>query len=153
MGILRNKLGLTKNSNEDQELIRQLLNIMHENQLDWNNTFLTLTQRLSAVSFSKKIPDQLQPSLEVWISQWLKRIENENLDKSIETMNSTNPLLIPRNWIVEDVLRSAVRDDNLEPLKEFVKHLKSPFKNLEKTSQYQDPGKSFSRNYKTFCGT
>ena len=49
--------------------------------------------------------------------------ESESLEKSMELMKTSNPLVIPRNHKVEEVLKSA-NEDNLEPLNKFLEILK-----------------------------
>ena len=65
-------------------------------------------------------------------------------------MRSANPLLIPRNHIVENTLRDADQG-NLEPLVNFLKILNNPFTEHKNISKYQLADSS--ENYQTFCGT
>ena len=66
-------------------------------------------------------------------------------------MRSTNPLLIPRNYIVENTLRDADQG-NLEPLLNFLKILNSPYTDQKDIREYQILSSS-NENYQTFCGT
>ena len=66
-------------------------------------------------------------------------------------MRSTNPLLIPRNHIVESTLKDADQG-NLEPLLNFLKILNSPYTDQKDISEYQILSSS-NENYQTFCGT
>ena len=66
-------------------------------------------------------------------------------------MRSTNPLLIPRNHIVENTLRNADQG-NLEPLINFSKILTNPYSDQKDISEYQILSDS-NESYQTFCGT
>ena len=66
-------------------------------------------------------------------------------------MKNNNPLIIPRNHKVEEVLALAERND-FKLLTKFLKILTKPYTKQEDTSDFQSLLGS-SENYKTFCGT
>ncbi len=146
--MMKNKLGLLNSEETDKSLILDLLTWMHQKKADYTNTFCNLMD--------------LGPKKEViyndfdfvnWKKRWKERIfKNDNsVKKSIELMRKNNPLVIPRNHRVEEVLVSA-EEGNLEPLKNFLDILKDPYTKKQNTLYFQ----SFSvpnKKYKTFCGT
>ena len=67
-------------------------------------------------------------------------------------MRSVNPLVIPRNHIVEKVLEAA-NGGNLKPLQDFLSVLREPYSSRDCIKKYQTPSKSSDSVYKTFCGT
>jgi len=67
-------------------------------------------------------------------------------------MKENNPLVIPRNNIVEDVLESADHGD-LSPLKKFLKVLEKPYDNNIKIPSYYKTKIKSDQPYMTFCGT
>ena len=88
-----------------------------------------------------------------WEKRWRERsLSYDNSEKKCKNlMRSVNPLLIPRNQIVENTLKEA-NQGNLEPINSFLKILKNPFTNQKNISEYQIP-LSPNESYKTFCGT
>ena len=66
-------------------------------------------------------------------------------------MRSVNPLIIPRNHIVENILKET-NCGNFEPLNKFLKISNNPYTDQEKILEYQIPLSS-KENYQTFCGT
>ena len=66
-------------------------------------------------------------------------------------MRSVNPLVIPRNHKVEEVLDEA-NNDNLEPLNKFLEILAKPYSEQKDMMNFQLPSSS-NEKYKTFCGT
>ena len=66
-------------------------------------------------------------------------------------MRNANPLLIPRNYIVENTLKEAGKG-NLEPLINFLNILNSPYNDQKDIYDYQLSSNS-NENYQTFCGT
>ena len=67
-------------------------------------------------------------------------------------MKSVNPLVIPRNHKVEEVLKSANNND-LSPLKKLIKVLEKPYEKTKENIDYQSPAPVSDKKYKTFCGT
>ena len=67
-------------------------------------------------------------------------------------MRSTNPLVIPRNHKVDEVLDS-VSKNNLSVLHDFLRILEKPYENQTKINEYQSPAAPSKNRYQTFCGT
>jgi len=147
--MMRKKLGLFGEEPEDETLINDLLSWMEQNKLDYTNTFYSLTDK----NLQKNKFFQNKTFIK-WHERWKKRQtqNNNKLDKSLSLMNSTNPLIIPRNHIVEEVLEAADKD-NLNPLHDFLKILKNPYKNQSKIDYYQSQPPKNNKIYQTFCGT
>ena len=67
-------------------------------------------------------------------------------------MRSVNPLIIPRNHKVEEILEAANNND-LSPLKKLIKVLKTPYEKTQENCNYQSPAPIGTKKYQTFCGT
>ena len=65
-------------------------------------------------------------------------------------MRRVNPLVIPRNHKVEEVLNEANKD-NLEPINS-LPNIKNPYIYQKNINEYQVPPVS-NKKYQTFCGT
>ena len=89
-----------------------------------------------------------------WHQKWKKRLEenNNSLEESLKIMRSANPLVIPRNHKVEEVLEAASKND-LNPFHDFLKVLEKPYENQTKTNNYQSSAALSEEKYQTFCGT
>ena len=72
-------------------------------------------------------------------------------EKYEKLMRSFNPLVIPRNHKVEEVLYEANKG-NLEPLSSFLEVLSDPYNTTKNISKYQIVT-SVNEGYQTFCGT
>ena len=84
--------------------------------------------------------------------KWKNKLsENYDLDKSIKLMKSFNPVVIPRNHKVEEVLEAANHND-FKPFNQFLEILRKPYENKSGILNYQIPNKSINK-YKTYCGT
>jgi len=147
LGMMRNKIGLADEDEKDKFLILDLLTWMHQNKVDYTNTFCHLmnfqTQN-DIVYENNEFGD--------WKKRWQERLShNSSSEKYINLMRSVNPLVIPRNHIVEDALKKA-NQGNFEPINNFLKILSSPYTDQKHITEYQIPSQS-DENYQTFCGT
>ena len=88
----------------------------------------------------------------VWKKRWKERLKKNNnfFEKSVELMRKSNPLIIPRNHKVEEVL-AAADEDNLKPLKKFLTILADPYTEQKNISEFQELSESRDK-YQTFCG-
>tara|TARA_B100001057_G_scaffold458717_1_gene508257 strand:- start:442 stop:1893 length:1452 start_codon:yes stop_codon:yes gene_type:complete len=148
MNMMRCKLGLFGEENNDKFLILDLLTWMHEKKADYTNTFCHLMKLLLE-------KDQLYDDINFlnWKKRWKERLQKNNTsyEKCIELMRVNNPLVIPRNHKVEEALEAAERND-LIPLNKLLEILIKPYNEQKGTVDYQSPSKS-DKKYQTFCGT
>ena len=147
--MMRKKLGLKGEEIKDEGLIVELLSWMHKNKADYTNTFCFLMNE-------KILDDKIYSNLDFinWKKQWQERLKlhNNSKEKSLEIMHLANPLVIPRNHKVEEVLTAANKDD-LNPMFNLLKVLKKPYEKQETTNNYQAPAPITNEKYQTFCGT
>ena len=147
--MMRKKLGLFNKNDDDEKLINELLSWMDEKKADFTNTFCVLMEQ--NIEDNKIYNDE---NFIKWKNKWQKRIKlnNKPLTEAIDLMRSVNPLVVPRNHKVEEVLNSA-NSNNLKPLEKFIEVLKKPYENKNNTKEYQLPAPPGNEKYQTFCGT
>ncbi len=146
LAMMGNKLGLTKIEDQDEELITELLDLMHEYSADYTNTFLDLGQKeLPAEEF------YISEDFSNWHNRWVQRLQQEGGD-SFALMRSVNPAVIPRNHKVEEALQAAERDD-LTPFHHLLEAVTNPYESGEYLKPYQTPPNPKEKVLQTFCGT
>lgn len=148
LNMMRDKLGLFGIDNKDKFLILDLLTWMHQKKVDYTNTFCHL------MNFEIKDNQSFKDNdFQSWKTRWQERlkINNNSPEKHMNLMRSVNPLIIPRNHIVEEVLDEANNND-LKPLNKFLAILKKPYSEQKDILDYQVPSSS-NEKYQTFCGT
>ena len=147
--MMNKKLGLLGIKKDDENLINDLLLIMEENKLDYTNTFCSLMDENLQKNNLLKIKNFTD-----WHKKWKNRVEGDggSFKESLKIMRSSNPLVIPRNHKVEEVLDEASKN-NLVPLHDFLKILEKPYENQTKINEYQFPPALGKNRYRTFCGT
>jgi len=148
LNMMRDKLGLFGVDDKDKSLILDLLTWMHQKKLDYTNTFCHLMN----FQIEKKENFEDNDFLN-WKKRWQDRLKdnNNNPEKYQKLMRSVNPLIIPRNHIVEDVLNEA-NNGNTKPLKKFLEILNKPYSDQKDLIDFQNPSIS-NEKYQTFCGT
>ncbi len=149
INMMRDKLGLFGQDQKDQVLIIDLLTWMHKNKADYTNTFCFLMDE--NFQQSKIYNDE---NFLTWKKRWKERLKlnNNTPEKYLNLMKSVNPLVIPRNHKVEEVLESANNND-LSLLKKLINVLKKPYEKTKENIDYQSPAPISDKKYKTFCGT
>ena len=68
-------------------------------------------------------------------------------------MDEINPIVIPRNHILKDIIKKAVIDQDYSKLHEFLGAIKDPFTSNNKYQQYYTQPQVDERVLNTFCGT
>ena len=147
--MMHKKLGLLVDNSKDENLIIDLLSWMHQNKADYTNTFCFL---MNENTQENKIYQN--QGFVSWKQQWQERLKlhNNSQQKSLKLMRSVNPLVIPRNHKVEEVIKEA-NNGNLKLFNDFLKVLEKPYEKQTKTNNYQLPAPSGEKKYQTFCGT
>ena len=149
LSMLRAKVGLFGKHKEDEKLITDLLDWMQKEGADYTNTFLDLTH---------ETPPKGEPyntcAFKEWYSRWQARVakNKQSLDSSLALMRTSNPVVIPRNHKVEQVLNAATNGD-LHPLKDLLAALQEPYKYNSNLKPYQSPPTPEEKVCQTFCGT
>ena len=148
MNMMRNKLGLLGKEKEDKILILDLLTFMHEKKIDYTNTFchlMNLGPKINILHEDKNFSN--------WKDRWKERLKtyNNTPEKYDKLMKDFNPVIIPRNHKVEEVLSEA-DNNNLKPLESLIKILRDPYNENHNIVEYQIVPIT-DKVYQTFCGT
>ena len=138
--MMRNKLGIKGEVEEDSLLIKELLTWMESHKADYTNTFRSIMNERFDDSLYK---DQI-------FQEWYKKLQKRKPNKKL--MKQNNPLVIPRNHKVEEVLKAA-EQGNYDPLTAILSILKNPYTEDKKLEAFQNPAPESATAYQTFCGT
>jgi uncharacterized protein YdiU (UPF0061 family) len=151
MKMMGKKLGLTFFKQEDQKLIVSVLNRLEDRSLDYTVTFDLLTKSLMSEAAASQLNNELQECFDLW----QKRLSEQHADsqKVQALMRQHNPVVIPRNHHVEEVIQECEQTGKVTLAEKFLQILRSPYEELAHTSEYQDPPSDGDEGYQTFCGT
>ena len=159
--LMTKKLALASASKGDKELIKSLLKIMENDNLDYTLTLSSLSIVLKESNYLTMGKKPLcinhidkSKSLNVWIKKWRKHIYKNNSDLvSLNLLEKVNPSIIPRNHIVENALEDAIQNYDLTKFNSLLDVLKDPFNKDPKFDLYRNPPGEHEEVTKTFCGT
>ena len=145
---MRSKLGLFDEDQQDAKLVKDLLEIMKDNQADYTNTFRALT-----IGDLDVLPMCKTSVFNEWHERWKARLarQTESEDAAKQLMRQSNPSVIPRNHRVEEALDAAVEGD-FGVLEKLLNALDDPYAYSAEQEEYVAPSPS-TTPYQTFCGT
>lgn len=156
VSIFSAKLGLAADES-NEAFIRQTLKIMADNEVDFTLFFRQLTR----ISQGSEEGDLLAlfASAEAgrqWLAQWRQsladRPDRPDREAAVKLMTRSNPIYIPRNHRVEQVIDQANRG-NFAPFHELVDLLARPFDEQPGFEAYELPPEPHEEVQETFCGT
>jgi uncharacterized protein YdiU (UPF0061 family) len=151
MKMMGKKLGLTSFKQEDKKLIVSILNRLMDRRLDYTITFDLLTKSLTSEAAASQLNNELGECFDLW----KKRLNGQHsVSQEVQDlMRKHNPVVIPRNHHVEEVIQECEQNGSTRLAEKFLQVLRSPYKELAQTSGYQDPPSDGDKDYQTFCGT
>ena len=149
LDAMRKKLGIFDAEPDDLILVEDLLMLMYKHQADYTNTFRNLN-RPSQLS-ERLLSDQ---GFRHWMDKWNERLSRQaqSIGDAQALMDQHNPLVIPRNHLVEGVLEDASKGD-MQSFHEFLNVLLMPYNQPKDDKFLSAPDTNYDKNYRTFCGT
>ena len=152
------KLGLGKPNDGDLTLIQDLMDLMQQEHSDFTLTFRRLSDLVHTPTASGggvgslfELPDSFAP----WLDRWQQRLATELYEASLRQagMYAVNPVYIPRNHLVEEAIKAAEKQNDLEPFHMLVDLLANPFEYRSANARYAIPPRPEQVVSQTFCGT
>lgn len=158
--MMTNKLGISDLIESDVDLVNDLLTIMQEKRLDYTQTFVSLAENISQAGVEEHLTKgkaQASDTNEAdawqqWLTRWYRRIVDDTTGAKT-LMNKSNPLVIPRNHHVEDILATVYQTGDLTKLHQFIGVIQNPYQQTADTVLFQGAPVDGDENYHTFCGT
>lgn len=155
---MRTKLGLLTETEDDAKLIQDLLELMQKEQTDYTLTFRLLSDLARPEAAGEQsVSALIEPpdSFSEWLERWKIRIKSEASDPAaIQTlMYASNPVFIPRNHLLEEVIVAATTESDFEPFESLVDVLSDPFVYQDDLKHFALPPRQDQVVRQTFCGT
>jgi uncharacterized protein YdiU (UPF0061 family) len=155
---LRRKLGLGEARDDDAALAEDLLTRMADNRADSTLTFRRLCDVLEEGSGAQERVSELfqdPAAFDDWAVRWRKRLASEGgaHAERRRDMRSVNPAFIPRNHLVEEVIKAAVEEGDFAPFQQLGDVLASPYDDQLGRERYTAPPRPDQVVHQTFCGT
>lgn len=148
---LSEKLGFKELREQDLALFESVISWMFNNQVDYTSGLREISRPLPQRSLEAfKSAEFLD-----WESKWLERLKQEgsSFQAASDKMRQINPVVIPRNHLVESAIQDAVEHSDYSLVNKLLEVFKNPFEESDANIPYRNSQSGFSKTYKTFCGT
>ena len=143
--MMKKKLGINDRSEDDEELVNNLIKWMQQKKPDFTNTFCNL------MNYDHADDEEFEDDeFNYWKRKWKERVESKEY---LDVMMSCNPILIPRNYLVEEALSEAETDGKFDKFNELNEIISSPYQLKKVNIKYLETPSKTNIPYKTFCGT
>ena len=151
------KLGLEAVRHDDTTLFSDFLVLLNREQDDFTLAFRRLGDLAAPESKGKQVVElfEFSSAYGPWLERWRDRGANDlrPAPERQQTMHAVNPAFIPRNHLVEEVIRTAIVDKELSQFHSLVEVLTNPFSYRSDYSSYAMPPRQDQLVNQTFCGT
>ncbi|WP_336273364.1 protein adenylyltransferase SelO [Vreelandella indica] len=150
------KLGLASESPQAAPLMEALESQMHQGRMDMTATFDALTHYALAPSDEHRealLALTTQPNeLTAWLENWqAEQVASQDSQRSA-AMRSANPVIIPRNHRVQEVIDAAYEGDFV-PFHTLLAVVTQPFDESVEARRLAAPATENEQVLRTFCGT
>ena len=156
LASMRDKLGISGNEEGDLDLVRELLQAMHENGADFTLTFRRLCAAADEMADAEVRGLFANPgAYDSWAARWRSRLVVDRLEPNAraQAMRAVNPAFIPRNHRVEQALDAAIESGDFSPFADLLTVLSRPYEDQPAFAEYANPPQTGERVFRTFCGT
>ena len=124
---------------------------MYEHNADFTNTFVRLM-------YPEIIQDKIysDEAFLKWENDWKLRLQQKGITEEValKLMQKTNPVYIPRNHKLEEVLAQITETGKLADFQKFNNVLSAPYASSDFDAAFmQAPAVADELAYKTYCGT
>jgi uncharacterized protein YdiU (UPF0061 family) len=147
------KLGIfNADPSGDGDLVREWFDYLEREQLDFTLSFRNLARLVDGRTDSDLFEES--DAFQAFFGSWQKRLQQQDLESETirQRMNGVNPVFIPRNHKIEEVIEAGLRDD-FSPFHEMNEVLTTPYTEQEGYGSYQSPPRPEQVVQATFCGT
>jgi uncharacterized protein YdiU (UPF0061 family) len=149
---MRTKFGLAADDQRGDAVIADLLALMHEQRADYTSTLRSLSAVVRGDRSATHAEFDGPEAFDVWSEQWMALLGDDRAAIAA-AMDRVNPVYIPRNHVVEEVLTAAAWGD-LASLERFLDVITHPYDERPGLDRFAEPAPPASaESYRTFCGT
>ena len=160
----RRKLGLQLPEAGDEALVRDWLELLHTQHVDFTLACRHLADAAEGQSEPLRAlfddPAAPEPWLARWRARWALEPQAAGVDDSqsrrerAASIRRVSPWIIPRNHLVEEALAAASDAGDLRALQALIDALRQPFEASAGASRLAQPApRELTASYRTFCGT
>ena len=151
--LMRAKLGLETKEEGDADLLKWLLSVLQQGQVDYTLFFRTLSRYDGDKTPLRDIGIERERMRE-WLEEYDKRVARETRGAVArrEAMMKTNPKYVLKNYMLQEAIAKAEQFDNsgVEALLEIARH---PYDELPQFERYAKATPHEHKNLKLSCSS
>ena len=139
------KIGIASPSRQAVSLAGDLLDLMWHSGADFTATFTQLGNYTL-----------MDPAFNEWLSRWHALIDTQvgGMAAAQRLMQQVNPVVIPRNHLVQAALDEAEEEKgSFAPFEELLQAIQTPFDARHQNTLYAQAPAADAKPYVTYCGT
>lgn len=147
LAVFGAKLGLTHVEPDDRSLIERFLAELQRTDQDFTLGFSSLMSTLTGAPTEVLIAQD-------WLADWRARLRKEGTSLAQQQMllQRSNPLVIPRNHRIAEVISAAEDHADFAPFRHLLAVLMAPYQ-MPDDGKFTQPAEPQERVFRTFCGT
>ncbi len=157
----RAKLGITAATVADDEVDTNLtadwLSLLHAQSVDHTLAWRRLADAAGGDDAGLRALFSDTTAVQAWLARWQQRLALDTPGPGPDRaarMRRVNPLIIPRNHLVEEALNAASNDGDLGPFQRLLAAVQRPWDDAPEPTAYAQPAPAaVTACYRTFCGT
>jgi uncharacterized protein YdiU (UPF0061 family) len=157
LDVMRAKLGLSREEENDGALVEGLLSVLAAGEADYTVFFRRLAAAIepSGESDVSALLEGDPTSLRGWLDVWRRRLalESGGAERAVALMKRANPRLIPRNHRVEEAITAATSHGDFASFETLALALTTPYEERPEHADLAVPPRPEQRVAQTFCGT
>jgi serine/tyrosine/threonine adenylyltransferase len=156
LGLMRRKLGLLEQQDDDAQLIQATLALLQANKADFTLFF----RYLATIDADQRCRDLMLDwvTFDIWRATYLARVNSEKISAELRrsTMLSANPAYVLRNHLAEQAIQQARGDKgeaNYSEISRLLKALESPFSESIEFESYGELPPSWASELSVNCSS
>ncbi len=155
----RKKLGLSRDHDGDEALVEGWLSLLAAQRVDFTCAWRALADVIDGNAAPLLRLFTAPADVEDWLAVWRERLAKDGAkDGDLPTsaraaeLRARNPVVIPRNHLVEEALAAATVDGDFAPFTSLLAAISQPYTDSDPRCAAPAPAEVTAR-YQTFCGT
>lgn len=157
LDIMRAKLGLVREKEDDLKFVQSFLTLMEEGGADFTRAFLSLSAVAGGSTTTGNFCDEFNDADEarLWLDGWRLYLDGDSVspEDRQSAMRTVNPVIVPRNHRIEEAIRAAEDDGDFSLFEALNEALAAPYEDRPEFSRYQAAPLPHEQVARTFCGT
>ncbi len=155
--VLRDKLGLQREEEDDVALASNLLERMASSEVDFTVLFRALCAAAEDPANDARVAALFSHpgAYHEWSLGWRRRLAREDVEPVARaaSMRRHNPAFIPRDHRIAQAIDAAVQREDFAPFEALVRVLARPYEDQPEVAHLAEPPGRDERVTQTFCGT